>query len=204
LQYDREDKPTDRIPYWRIVMNREGPLLGRIWVGSLVGVGLSAVLLGSVAADRRDQPPHVAYISVQRAASQSTRALAAAKGIQQFSQERAREIADKRKEIEALRLRIAQLGGVFQSSRRSDAQRQEAREVSDLQRLEADSQSRLQTLQREAQAGLQHELSTVIADLARQRGIDLVLNQDTSVVWARGGMDWTDDVVRAINARPEK
>jgi len=185
-------------------MNRERER-ARFCIGAMTGIGLTVIVLASVAAaEKRDAPARLAYVSVQRVLTQSATAVAAAKGIQQFREDRAREIAEKRRAIEAVRLRIAQLGGVFQGSKLADAKREEARDIADLQRLETDAQTRLQTMQRDAQADFQRDLAAAVGDLARQRGTDVVLNQDAVVVWAHPGMDWTEDVVRAVNARHQQ
>ena len=168
----------------------------------VTAVGLSALLVTSIAAvAARPTPPRVAYISVQRVLSQSPAAAAAAKQLQQARDQRAKEIQDKQKEIEELRLKVAQSGGLFQGSKRAEAQQQEVRAVAELQRLQQDAQAQLQNLQRDAQRDFQRDLSAVVGDLARQRGADLVLNEDTAVVWAQTGVDWTEDVVRAVSAR---
>ena len=185
-------------------MNRERER-ARFSIGAMTGIGLSVIVLASVAAaEKRDPPARLAYVSVQRVAGQSAAAVAASKSIQQFREERTREITEKRRAVEAVRLRIAQLGGVFQASKRAEARQEEARALADLQRLETDAQTRLQTMQRDATAEFQRDLMAVIGDLARQRGTDVVLNQDTAVIWAHSGMDWTDDVGRAVNARHQQ
>ncbi len=164
------------------------------------GFALAAVASVGAAASR-PTAPRVAYVSVQRVLAQSPAAAAAARQIQQFRDERAKEIADKQKALEALRLKVAQSGGMFQGTKKAEAQQEEARALADLQRLQQESQTQLQNMQRDAQRDFQRDLTAVVGELAAQRGADLVLNPDTAVVWSQGGMDWTEDVARGVIAR---
>jgi Skp family chaperone for outer membrane proteins len=159
-----------------------------------------AVIVSVAAIEPRVGPARIAYVSIQKVAAQSTELQASSKRLQQFRDEKARAIAEKQKAFDALRLQVAQLGGVFQASKRAKAQRDEQRARSELQALQNEAQTELQKMQREAQADFQRELSTVVGELAKQRGADIVLNEDVSVVWAHPGMDWTSEVVQRINA----
>src|SRR5205809_136065 len=78
------------------------------------------------------------------------------------------------------------------------------RAVADLQKLEQDSQTQLQTMQRDAQREFQQDVAAVVGSFAKERGADLVLNEDTAVVYRQADTDWTDDVVKAVNARHAK
>jgi Skp family chaperone for outer membrane proteins len=173
---------------------------------ALGGTALVAVAAVSIAAaELRTPPSHVAYISIQRIAAHTVAAQAAAKQIQTFRDERAKVITAKQKEVEALRLRVAQLGSVFQSSKRAKAREDEEHARTELLKLETDSQAELQKMQRDGQLELQRDLTAVITDLSNERGADLVLNQDVAVVWSRPGADWTAEAIQRINARhPEK
>jgi Skp family chaperone for outer membrane proteins len=168
-------------------------------------VALAAVLLTSLAAvASRPAPPRVAYVSVQRVLAQSTAATAAGQKIQAFREQRGKEIAAKQKAIEDLRLQVAQSGGMFQGSKRTEARQQEAKAVAELQQLERDSQTQLQNMQRDGQREFQQDVAAVVGEFAKERGADLVLNEDTAVVYRQPGTDWTDDVVKAVNARHTK
>jgi Skp family chaperone for outer membrane proteins len=162
---------------------------------------LVVAIIASVGAiEPKAGPARIAYVSIQKVAAQSTEVQASSKRLQQYRDEKARAIAEKQKAFDALRLQVAQLGGVFQGSRRAKAQQDEQRVRGELQALQNEAQTELQKMQREAQADFQRQLSTVVGELAKQRGADIVLNEDVSVVWAHPGMDWTSEVVQRINA----
>ena len=174
----------------------------RLFTKAAAFLAAAGVVAASIAAvDARPGPARIAYISLQRVATQSSAAQASAKKLQEFRDEKARQIGEKQKAVEAARLRVAQTGGMFQGSKREKARQDEQREVAELQRLQNEAQAALQKMQHEAQAEFQRDLVAVVGELVKQRGVDLVLNQDTSVIWSRGGMDWTSDVVNGVNAR---
>ena len=165
----------------------------------LLLLGVAGVSLAAL--DLKAAPARMAFVSMQRLVAQSVRAQASAKRIQQYRDEKTRAIAEKQKHLEALRLEVAQLGGILNRSKLAKKKTEEEQTRAELQELQKEAQSGLQTMQREAQAELQADLSAVLGNLARERGADLVLNDDVAVMWARGGMDWTNDVVQRVNAR---
>jgi Skp family chaperone for outer membrane proteins len=89
----------------------------------------------------------------------------------------------------------------LQASKRAKAIRDEERARAEFQALQSEAQAGMQKMQRDSQAVFQSDMSAVLGELAKQRGADIVLNQDTSVIWAHSGMDWTNDVVERLNAR---
>jgi Skp family chaperone for outer membrane proteins len=177
----------------------------RLLYGGAVVAALFVVVMVSVAAiESRAMPARVAFVNVQKVANESKAAQESAKRFQQAREEKTKAIAEKQKQVEALRLEIAQLGGLFQASRRAKARDDEQRARNELQALQNEAQTTLQKLQHEAQQELQQDLAAAVGELVQQRGADIVLNGDVSVVFARSGMDWTADVVERVNARHAK
>jgi len=58
----------------------------------------------------------------------------------------------------------------------------------------------LQEMQRQNQAGLRSKLNAVVAELAARRGIQLVLNAESAIIWAPPENDLTSDVLERLNA----
>ena len=174
----------------------------RLLATAVVAVAVVVMTIASVGAiEPKAGPARIAYVSVQKVLGQYPAAQASAKRFQQFRDEKARAIAEKQKQVETLRLQIAQLGGVLQASKRAKAIRDEERARAEFQALQSEAQAGMQKMQRDSQAEFQSDMSAVLGELAKQRGADIVLNQDTSVIWAHSGMDWTNDVVERLNAR---
>jgi Skp family chaperone for outer membrane proteins len=165
---------------------------------ALIGVLLmsAAIFVGAATTSRT----HLAFVSIQRVAAQSAIGQAMAKRLETARQEKTRALTVKQQRVESLRLQIAQNGGVLYRSKREALQKEEERERAELERLKETSQNELQTLQREIQTAFQADLKTALVDLAAQRDADIVLNGDTSVVWAKPGFDLTDDTIKRVDA----
>ena len=150
----------------------------------------------------------IAYVSTQRILSESNQAKAASARLEAVRQERERVIAEKQKALEATHRRLGEAGGAFQSSKRTQIQADEDRQRAELKRLTDEAQTQLQTLQREIQTDLRNNLRTVLERLAKDRGLRVVLNSDTAVIWSLPGMDLTDEVLAKLNeldaSRPKR
>jgi Skp family chaperone for outer membrane proteins len=167
----------------------------------LVLVALAAPILrgGTVAAQGRFP---IAYVSMQKIVTEANDAKVAAGKFETMRQEKAREITAKQKEADAAQLAVVQAGGVFQRSRRTALQADENRQRAELKKLTDQAQADLQNLQRQLQADLRERITAILAQLVKQKGVQLVLNQDTAVVFAQPGVDLTMEVLSALNAAP--
>lgn len=169
----------------------------KVWFAAFVGMAGAALAGAAVSAPSRT---HLAYISVQRVATQSIIGQTSAKRLEAARQEKSRALAEKTQKVEALRLEMAQNGGILYRSKREELRKQEERERAELEKLKETVQTEIQALQREIQTAFQTDLRTALVDLAGQRDADLVLNADTSVVWAKGGYDLTDETIKRVDA----
>jgi Skp family chaperone for outer membrane proteins len=163
---------------------------------SLVAI---AAMVPAVAVERRPAPS-IAYVSLQQISNQTAGAKTAAARLDKARQERTREIAAKQREIEATHLKLVNAGGIFQSSTRAQLRAQEDRQRAELQHLTQQAQTDLQTLQRDLQNGLRQRITAVLDDIAAKRGLQIVLNQDSAVVWAPAGADLTAQVIDRLNS----
>ena len=93
---------------------------------------------------------------------------------------------------------------MFSTSKRAHLKTQEGQQQNELQHATQQAQTDFQTLQRELQADLRREFSAIVADLAKAKGIQLVLNSDSAVVWASTGTDLTAEVLDRLNASAQK
>jgi Skp family chaperone for outer membrane proteins len=177
-----------------------------MWKVPIMGLLIaSTAALGATVGTSRT---HVAYVSLQRIAAQTKIGQASAKRLDTARQEKSRALAEKQQKVEALRLQIAQNGGVFYRSRREELQKQEEKERAEFDRLKETAQSDILAVQRDVQSEFQSALKSVLVDLANERDADVVLNADTAVVWAKPGFDLTDDAIKRVDgleaARPKK
>ena len=165
------------------------------------GLVLSVVAATAVVQVTPRNASRMAYVSLQRIGSQSTSAQASAKKLEARRGELARAIGEKQKRLEGLRLQLAQSGGIFKSSKRQALVVEADRTRAELQKLRDDSQREIQGLQHQLQADFRKDLAAILVDLARQRGFDMVLNEDSAVVWSVPGSDLTEEAVKRLNAK---
>jgi Skp family chaperone for outer membrane proteins len=141
--------------------------------------------------------PPIGYISAQRIIAEATSAKADNARFQALQQQRATELRTKQQTLEATRQQLAQ---ATDTSTRGQLEQQDRQQQTDLERATAQAQAELQALQRQFQTDLQAKVKSAVDDLAKSQNIQLVLNADTSVVWAAPGMDLTAAVVQRLNA----
>jgi Skp family chaperone for outer membrane proteins len=145
------------------------------------------------------QPPTgVAMISGQRILAESPDARAKLAELQARQQQRTTEIKTKQQALEATR---RQLAAATDPAKKSELQKQEQQQRTELERDAADAQSDLQASQRQLQADLRALLNPVLAEIAKGRNVQVILNSDLSVAWAAPGVDLTSEVLERLNAR---
>ena len=114
-------------------------------------------------------------VSLQRIATESADGRAASQRLATLLQKMTQDLAAKQKEL-------AQPTGA------------------EFQRLAQQSQLDYANAQRQAQAELRAKLAPIVADIAAQRGVDVVLNADT-VVWAATRLDVTNEVISKLDSK---
>jgi Skp family chaperone for outer membrane proteins len=158
---------------------------------------LTLFTTGGVA--ERRVSPSIGYINIQQIAAQTPDAKAAAGKVESLRRERASQLAEKQKEIEDVHAQWANAGSVFKSAERQQLQQKEDRLRADFQTLSRQAQTDIQSLERQIQSEERAKISAIVDDIAKRRGLDIVLNQDTAVIWAPPGGDLTAEVISRMN-----
>jgi len=134
---------------------------------------ISKASSGSAAVEPTN-PIRTVVVSLQRVASESIEGRAASQRLQTLAQKISTDLAAKQKEQPPL-------------------------PAQDLQRLTLQSQADFQTAQRQAQAEVRSKLNAIVAEIAAQRGVDVVLNADI-LVWSASRLDVTNEVLAKLDA----
>jgi Skp family chaperone for outer membrane proteins len=142
----------------------------------------------------------IAYISSQKILTESNDAKAAAKRLEELRQSKAQEIKAKQKALEATRLELVNAGGVFSASKRAQLKTREGEQQSELQRATQQAQIDFQSLQGQLQTELRRKFTPIVADAANRKGIQVVFNADTALIWTSAGTDLTAEVLERLNA----
>jgi Skp family chaperone for outer membrane proteins len=128
-------------------------------------------------------PQRYITLSLQRVAAESVEGRAANKRLQTMAQKLAQDLAAKQKELQ-------------QPDSGTPQQRQ-----AEFQKLAQQSQAEFQNAQRQLQVEMRNKLNPIVAEIAGQRGVDVVLNTDT-IVWASPRLDITGEVLSRLNGTP--
>ena len=155
-----------------------------ILAATLVTAGVWAGQLEQPAA-----PPtlRLAVMSTQRVMAESSEARAIVARQQARQQQRNTELKTMQQALEETR---GQLSKANDAAERDTLERKERQ------------QSDLQANQRQVLTELRAIINPVLADVVKDRNLQIILSSDVSVVWAAPGLDVTSEVVQRLNARP--
>ena len=143
----------------------------------------------------------VAYINLQRVASESTDGQAATKRITTLREEKEKDLVSRNAKFEEARKRLETSASVLSEAVRSSQQKDVERLQTDLQRATQDAQKAVEDLQTELQVEFEKRLRPVLSEVAASKSLHMVFSQaDSGVVWANPGLDITADVIKRLDA----
>jgi len=143
----------------------------------------------------------VVTVSLQRIGSQSNVGKRALQQLEALKQERLRALGVKQKELEDVARELVGKLSTLPAADRDRLSQDEARRRAELQQMTMQANADFQGAQARLQAELRAQISPILADIAKQRGVDVVLNWDT-VAWAAPATDATNEVLQRLNAAP--
>jgi Skp family chaperone for outer membrane proteins len=115
--------------------------------------------------------------------------------LQAFQKERQGDIRTLQERLDTTRKQLAQ---ATDTEARRGLQAQEGQERAAVERAVAQFQVDAQNLQRQVQTELQNRVRPIVDELAKGKGLQLVLNGDTAVVWAVAALDLTPAVIQRM------
>ncbi|MBE3132006.1 MAG: OmpH family outer membrane protein [Acidobacteria bacterium] len=148
-------------------------------------------------------PPgsRMAFLDVQRLATESAEGKAAAVKITEFQKKKTSELAARNKTLEAAQQKMAQSGAVMSDDARVQLQKEIEKQQLEIQRAQQDAQSELDELNRQLNAEFQRRLAPVIQQVSVEKGLIILFSRaDAGIVWADSGLDLTADIIRRFDA----
>jgi outer membrane protein len=143
----------------------------------------------------------IAYVNVQRIATESSEGQAATKRLTALREEKEKDLVSRNQKFEEARKRLETSASVLSESVRSTQQKDVERMQTDLQRATQDAQKAVEDLQNELQVEFQRKLLPVLSEVSAAKGLHMVFSSmDSGVVWADPGLDITTDIVRRLDA----
>jgi outer membrane protein len=143
----------------------------------------------------------VAYIDLQYIASNSTEGKAATGKIQEFAKKKTAELEGKQKALDAARTKLAQGGTVLSDQARGQMEKDIDKMGRELQYAQQEAQSEQQALTQELQNEFQMHLNPIIDQIAREKGLHMVVSAaDSGAVWAHPGLNISAEVMKRLDA----
>lgn len=147
----------------------------------------------------------IAYIDLQFIASNSTEGKVATAKIQEFAKKKTAELEGKQKALEAARSKLLQGGTVLSDQARSQMEKDIEKMARELQYAQQEAQSEQQSLTQDLQNEFQTRLNPVIDQVAKEKGLHLVLSiADSGAVWADTGLNISAEVMKRLDAAGKK
>jgi outer membrane protein len=142
----------------------------------------------------------IAYINIQRIASESGEGKAATAKVQALNQKKVQELNEKNKALQADQQKLQSGGTVMSDSARAELEKKIERLNVDIQRTTQDAQQEVQELQQELQNEFQRKLLPIVQQVAREKGLHMLFSAaDSGIVWADPGLDITADVIKRFD-----
>jgi len=171
---------------------------GLIWLALPV---LTVVTwLGLNAQGKAAAPGAVAYVSTQRIGKETAQGKATMARVQAAQQAHNTAIKARQDALEATR---RQLAGTTAADSRARLQAQGQQQTLELQSTLVKAQTEQQELARQATADLLKAVQSAVADVVKDRQVQVVLNSENAVIWASPSIDLTDAVIARMNATPQ-
>ena len=143
----------------------------------------------------------IAYVNVQRIASESVEGQAATKRLTSLREEKEKDLAARNAKFEDARKRLETSASVLSESVRGTQQKEVERLQTDLQRATQDAQKAVEDLQNELQLEFQRKLLPVLSEVSAAKNLHMVFSSvDSGVVWADPGLDITSDIIKKLDA----
>jgi Skp family chaperone for outer membrane proteins len=167
-----------------------------ITASALVGSLISLTAVGQ--AQQAKTPSGVAFVSPSRILAETVHGRSEAGRVQAVQQQRAADLRSKQQTLDETR---RQLAAASDPAARSELQQKEIQQRTEFERATQQAQAELQTLQRDINVELQQRVKTILDDLMKTQGYQLVLNSDVSVMWSDRSLDLTAAVVGRLNGQ---
>jgi Skp family chaperone for outer membrane proteins len=143
----------------------------------------------------------IAYVDLQFIASNSVDGKSATTKIQEFAKKKTAELEGKQKALEAARNKLLQGGTVLSDQARSQMEKDIDKMTRELQYAQQDAQSEQTQLTNELQTEFQTKLNPIIDQVAKEKGLQLVLSiADSGAVWADTGLNISTEVMKRLDA----
>jgi outer membrane protein len=176
-------------------------LTGLMLTGAPLGLGLAAGLVAGEAAAEVPKVKKLAMVDMQRVLNETKAGKAARAKLEKSSKSKQAKFDKKRTALEAEAAKLGSLKGQELAAAQELLQRESIELQNMLMALEQELGDQHNKLLESMYANAQ----AIVADLAKEKGLDLVLVRDPmTVIFAKDGLDITTDVVARYDVKHPK
>ena len=142
-----------------------------------------------------------AFLNVQYIVANSSEGKALNAKAQALQEQKAKELNEKNKQLQASQEKLEKSGTVMSDQARQQLQLDIERQQRDIQRFTEDAEQDVQRLAQQLQVEFERKLRPVLDTVAKEKGIHFIFNAaDSGLVWAEPSMDLTGEVLQAFDA----
>lgn len=142
-----------------------------------------------------------AYVQLAAVAAESNEGKAAADRVKRFQDEKATELNNRNKALQAAQDKLEKGGTVLSDAARQQLAADIERQQRDIQRASEDAQQDLQNFSQQVQQDFYNKLTPIIDKVAKAKGVHFVFSAaDAGIIWADPTMELTSDVIREFDA----
>ena len=143
----------------------------------------------------------IAYVSPEKAFAESAVGRAARAEFEKLQAEKSRSIDQKNEALRAQQAAYETGATIMSDAARSQRQKELQKFQIDVERFIEVAQAELTGARRELEGAFLAKLRPAVEQVAKVKGLQLVLNADTGVlVWGEPSLDITPDVVKELSA----
>ena len=142
-----------------------------------------------------------AVVDLQRVATESVEGQAANAKVQELSEQKIAEIAEKNTTLQASQQKLQQGQTILSADVRLQLQRDIDKMLVDIERFTQDAEVEVSALQQMLQLEFQQKLVPVISQVANEKQLDFIFSvADSGLVWAAPSLDVTEEIIRQFDA----
>jgi Skp family chaperone for outer membrane proteins len=141
----------------------------------------------------------VAFVDVDQVAALSLTGRAAAARLHELRSQKAAELSERGKEVDALQAKLARNSTGLTDLARRRLEREFQRAQVDFQRFTEDAQEEVRELQQELLQEFTAQLFPVIADIAKEKNLWAVFSSEAATLWHDSALDMSVEVARRLD-----
>lgn len=173
-------------------------LAGLMLVGAPLGAGAAAGLHASSASAEVPKVSKLAMVDMQRVLNETKAGKAARKRLEKSSKAKEAKFEKKRVALESEAAKLGSLSG----QKLAEAQEKLQRESIELQNMLMALEQELGEQHNKLLEKMYKNSQAIVADMAKEKGLDLVLVRDPmTVIYAKDGLDITSEVIKRYDSK---